>query len=147
MTTEIERRQQIEEGRRLSADDGSWDLDLNAGTLSTRTLSLPSGHGKRFKEAREAAQNRPQAPKRDKPRGDQPRGHEAYLEGLRSSGAMLTVKEVGGETIHGKLKSCDKFTITLIVTERTSGHADRTYTRVFFKHALAFFGPAEGVQQ
>lgn len=147
MTTEYERRLQIEEGRRMAASSPEFDQRDMINALAPRrpTLTMPGGtYEKRLSDsqaAREASQQRPERTKREKPRADQPKGHEAYLEALRASGAIVEVRMAGDTVpIHGKLKSCDKFTITLLVKEFNAGHA-QTRALTFFKHALAYFGP------
>jgi sRNA-binding regulator protein Hfq len=87
--------------------------------------------------ARAAGDSKPQ-----KPRHEPPKGHEAFLEALRASGAEVEVwlcSDKGMGTITGKLKSADKFTISLAPDRGMfSGR-----TLVFFKHAIEMISPVE----
>ena len=89
---------------------------------------------------REAAQGAAQATQSKKPRHDQPKGHEAYLEALRASGARVEVwlsHSIG--SLIGRLKATDKFTISLVPD--CGEYNGRTL--VLYKHAIEAFGPVE----
>jgi sRNA-binding regulator protein Hfq len=68
------------------------------------------------------------------------KGHEAYLDALRASGASVELWTVSctGPLV-GKIKSADKFTISLLV----DGGSYDGRTMVFFKHAIESFSPVE----
>lgn len=78
-----------------------------------------------------------------KPRHEPLKGHEAYLEALRASGARIQIWPTGidfrNQGICGTIKSADKFTISLLVD-----HGPNTNrTMVFFKHDIGCFSPVE----
>jgi sRNA-binding regulator protein Hfq len=59
-----------------------------------------------------------------------PKGHEAFLEALKTSGASVHFEKVSGDTLDGVIKHSDKYTISVI---------DGALTRVLFKHDISEF--------
>lgn len=120
------RSEQIEAGRRMARADNSYHNDT-----SRRRISLPAGK----KPAR--------APKKTT-------GHEAFLNALEGSKAMIGLTDLDGFFYVGRIKASDKFTISLAVESVTEPDmlypeqaepVERPMTRVFFKHALHSFEP------
>ncbi|WP_180815179.1 RNA chaperone Hfq [Ralstonia pickettii] len=126
-TTEAERQAQIAEGARLARSEGEsfGSFTRRSGTLSVR-------------------RNPDRADRADRPvrtGGFAPRaksagavkGHEAFLKALETSGASITVLMASDEEpITGKVKTSDKFTVSLET-------ADGTW--VLFKHDISRFKP------
>lgn len=70
--------------------------------------------------------------------GPSPKGHEAFLKALESSGAVVCfVMASSGEKITGKVKTSDKFTISVAVPVATG--SEQHTTRVLFKHDISEF--------
>jgi len=113
----VERQQQIEEGARLAREEGVTPV------LQRTTLKLKSG-------ARSSA-----APKKE-----QPKGHEAFLKALETSGASIIVEKCDGTVVKGVVKHSDKYTITLRAP--INGAPEMTIDRVVFKHDISEFSPA-----
>jgi len=66
-----------------------------------------------------------------------PKGHEAFLRALESSNAIVTfVKASSGQIITGKIKTSDKYTVS--IAEQIEG-TGRYNTRVLFKHDISEF--------
>lgn len=62
-----------------------------------------------------------------------PKGHEAFLKALESSGAHVEFEKASnGEKVIGTIKASDKYTVS--VFELSSGK-----TRVLFKHDISEF--------
>lgn len=59
-----------------------------------------------------------------------PKGHEAFLKALESSGAQLQFDIASGGTISGVIKTSDKYTISI---------QEEHGTRVIFKHDISSF--------
>lgn len=59
-----------------------------------------------------------------------PKGHEAFLKALESSGAYLVFEISSGGTISGVVKTSDKYTISI---------QEEHGTRVLFKHDISSF--------
>lgn len=109
-----ERRLQLEEGRRLAAQE--------SGNVIDRLRQDANGGKPQGKKA--GVQRRPEP---------QPTGHQAFLEMLKGSGASIKcVRMDTDEVVVGTIKASDNFTISL---QTDSG------VRVLFKHALAEFSP------
>lgn len=65
----------------------------------------------------------------------QPKGHEAFLKGLETSGARISLEKMSsGEVITGRIKTSDKYTVSVSV-----GEGDDVTTRVIFKHDISEF--------
>ena len=61
-----------------------------------------------------------------------PKGHEAFLKALESSGATVYFEKVSsGAVVKGLLKHSDKFTVSVL--------EDGGQTRVLFKHDISEF--------
>lgn len=123
-TTETERQAQIAEGARLARSEGEpfgGFTPRRPGTLSVR---------------RSNNEHRPERPPRrdvprSKPGAPAPKGHEAFLKALETSGAQITVLMTSDELpITGKVKTSDRFTVSL---ETNDG------TWVLFKHDISRF--------
>jgi sRNA-binding regulator protein Hfq len=65
-----------------------------------------------------------------------PKGHEAFLKALEASGQIVSFEKASsGERVVGKIKTSDKYTIS-VITEAG--------TRVLFKHDVSeFFAPRQ----
>ena len=62
---------------------------------------------------------------------DAPKGHEAFIRALEVSGAIVTFEKASnGEKITGKIKTSDKYTVSIQSVEGT---------RVLFKHDISEF--------
>lgn len=74
--------------------------------------------------------------------GNKPQGHEAFLKALEGSGAVVEVEKASsGDKVIGKIKTSDKYTISLRVPN-VSGDWEGPYTtRVIFKHDISEFSP------
>lgn len=68
-----------------------------------------------------------------KPQKTTPKGHEAFLKALESSGATVSFHKAScDEIITGTIKTSDKYTVSI--------QCDRTgMTRVMFKHDISEF--------
>lgn len=67
-----------------------------------------------------------------------PKGHEAFLKALESSGATVEFEKASsGEKVVGKIKTSDKYTVSLAV--QISPESDEYVTRVLFKHDISEF--------
>lgn len=98
------RDEQIEFGRRVSAEDNQR---LNPGA-SPAWKKKPKAANKKLE------------------------GHEAFLKALETSGALIEIITIAGETLVGTVKHSDKFTISL----KLDG-SERTL--VIFKHSIESF--------
>jgi len=68
-----------------------------------------------------------------------PKGHEAFLKALETSGVDVAfVMASRDEIIVGKIKTSDKYTVS--VTQPVP-NSDRYLTRVLFKHDISEFQP------
>lgn len=113
-STDAVRREQIAEGARMAREDrGGGD-----------NFSFP---------------NRPLLPRRTlvkKPGGSAPKGHEAFLKALETSGAEIRVeKKSSGDIVVGTVKHSDKFSITVKVAVGEG----QFESRVIFKHDISEF--------
>lgn len=111
-TTDAERDIQMQEARRMSAAESAQQP-----VQPRRTL-----HAKRTPQAR---------PERAVAA---PKGHEAFLKMLESSGATISVEKLDGSVVIGTVKHSDKYTITM----RTTFEGKPT-ERVLFKHDISEF--------
>lgn len=123
-TTEAERQAQIAEGARLARSEGEsfGSFTRRPGTLSVRRnpdrADRPARTGGFAPRAKTAGAVK---------------GHEAFLKALETSGASITVLMASDEEpITGKVKTSDKFTVSL---ETVDG------TWVLFKHDISRFKP------
>lgn len=64
-----------------------------------------------------------------------PKGHEAFLKQLETSGAQVLFEKMNGEEIMGTIKCSDKYTVTVRDTQEDGS----VYERVLFKHDLSEF--------
>lgn len=115
------RNQQVEDGRRMAAQDGVT-------APSRRTLTAKPGYT-------------PTVSSKSKS-GSTPKGHEAFLKGLELSGAEIMIEKCDGVKIKGVVKCSDKYTISireeLSLIEQTIQSA-KYRDRVIFKHDISEF--------
>jgi len=76
---------------------------------------------------------------RDKKQAQKPKGHEAFLKALETSGATIYIEYLDSDPanpawVQGVVKHSDKYTISLKVGEQSL---------VVFKHAIRFFSCAD----
>jgi len=70
-----------------------------------------------------------------------PKGHEAFLKALEQSGTtVIFEKASSGEQIIGKVKTSDKYTVSVMVTNPPGSDLEYS-TRVLFKHDISEFTP------
>ncbi len=117
---EAERRTQIEEARRLAAEEGSGVPYPTPRRTLTATNPRPRpGHD---------FAKRPSADKK-------PKGHEAFLKALETSGAKVCIEKCDGTSVHGVVKHSDKFTVSIRATKSDGTTVDR----IIFKHDISEF--------
>jgi sRNA-binding regulator protein Hfq len=65
-----------------------------------------------------------------------PKGHEAFLKALESSGSQVQVEKISsGELVIGQVKHSDKYTVTMRIMNADGSHINR----VLFKHDISEF--------
>ncbi|WKZ86373.1 RNA chaperone Hfq [Ralstonia pickettii] len=122
-TTEAERMAQLAEGARMARSEGE---SFGSFTRRPGTLSVRRNVDRAERPARSGFQPR------SKP-ANAAKGHEAFLKALETSGASISVLMASdGESIVGRVKTSDKFTVSL---ETNDG------TWVVFKHDISRFKP------
>jgi len=128
MTVDAERQAQIEEARRLAAQE-------TPPARRTITLTLNDGAKRPQKD---------QAPIK-RPGGKPVVGHEAFLRALCHSGANVIIEKVSsGQQYQGKLKHSDSYTVTMLVASIKQPNDDEFVTvtpveRVIYKHDISEF--------
>lgn len=74
---------------------------------------------------------------RKRPAANVLKGHEAFLKALEQSGATVEFEKASsGEKVIGKIKTSDKYTVSLAVP---TGEGEQYVTRVLFKHDISEF--------
>lgn len=112
------RNEQIEEARRLAAEEGVL--------APRRTLHVKPGH-----------ESRPRSTSMVKKPAGAPKGHEAFLKALETSGAEIEIEKCDGNKIRGFVKHSDKYTVS-VRCEAAPG-SGIFKDRVIFKHDISEF--------
>jgi sRNA-binding regulator protein Hfq len=105
------RREQMEEGARMAREEGASEPIIYRGSSSKRTYT----------------------PGRKEPA--KPKGHEAFLKALETSGTQIQLEKMSGEIVVGTVKHSDKYTITV----RYEAGTGEIVNRVIFKHDISEF--------
>lgn len=118
-----ERRLQLEEGARLA---------------------LSEQEGKTPFPRKQIVVNKNYVPNNSAKKPSPPKGHEAFLKALETSGAEVSIEKCDGTVVEGVVKHSDKYTISVRVREYAphdpaaeDGHVMRE--RVIFKHDISEF--------
>jgi len=124
------RRQQIEDGRRMTEQEKA----------DRRTIAIPAG----TKAAARAPAPVQRGSKEQSPTV-KAKGHEAFLKALQLSNADIIIEMISsGRIYHGKLKHSDKYTLTVNVTAVQESNEQlavvrQAYDHVLFKHDISEF--------
>lgn len=73
------------------------------------------------------------------------RGHEAFLEDLKNSGALVHFRLTSGEKIVATVKTHDQYTVSVIVQD--GNDITNGVPCVLFKHAIQFFVVLSSIQR
>jgi sRNA-binding regulator protein Hfq len=119
------REQQVEEARRLAAEEREDTTHIP----TRRILGVKPGHDSR----RPVPVKRPVV-------AAAPKGHEAFLKALETSGAEIVIEKCDGTKVRGAVIHSDKYTVSVRTYADSMASGDKVRVdRVIFKHDISEF--------